>query len=139
MGWRHVGAYPWEMFAEFPQVIRISWLYCSNYSAQKWQVKSDGQRYFVECLRKYERQLKLPGFVSSLIGSDAKIVSEGVLSVDRGFLRTRWMRILKGIETRKKDPGYLPGSITFEEIGKMWRDLDRMQALVLRECPRIGI
>src|SRR5271170_576764 len=106
MGWSHVGAYPWEMFAEFPQVIRISWLYCSNYSAQKWQVKSDGQRYFVECLRKYERQLKLPGFVSSLIGSDAKIVSEGVLSIDRGFLRTRWMRILKGIETRKRDPGY---------------------------------
>ena len=57
---------------------------------------------------------------------------EGMLSIDRGFLRDRWMKILERIEMRKGETGYVPGSITSVEIRRMWRDLDRMQAMVLR-------
>jgi hypothetical protein len=47
------------------------------------------------------------------------------------------MQAINGRQIGRRDPllhhpGYLPGSITFEEIGRMWRDLDRMQALILR-------
>ena len=139
LDWTHVGGYPWEMFAQFPQVIRVSWLNCKGYSPQKWQLKWYGQTYFVECLQKYERERSLPETVSLILRCEAWIVSEGVLSVaSRGTLRTRWMKILGRIERRKRDPGYLPGSITCEVVWKWWRDLDRSVAFKCAICDTVG-
>jgi len=139
LDWTHVGGYPWEMFAQFPQVIRVSWLNGKGYSPQKWQLKWYGQTYFVECLQKYERERNLPQTVSSFLGSEAKIVSEGLLSIaNHGTLRTRWMKILGRIERRRRDPGYLPGSITYEDVWKWWRGLDRSVAFKCAICDTVG-
>jgi len=119
--WSGVGVYPWEVFAQYPEPLRITWPLRAMYSEQNWKQHIEDQRYFKEALRKCERDRGLPEIISSVIGSESKLIAEGILGIGFGpeRWRKRWMDILEGIELRTKNSLYTTGSITFEEVRKM--------------------
>ena len=131
-----VAACPWEIFAEFPEVIRTRCVDYSHNTDLEWKDKRRGQRYFIQALRKYERDRKLPGIVSYLVGSEDKIVVGAVLEGHNSSWWNKWMKILEAIEIRKKESSYVPGSISFDDIRKLWAELDRMHAVVVRSKVR---
>ena len=63
--WSGVGVYPWEVFAQYPEPLRITWPLRHMYSEQNWKPHIEDQGYFKEALRKCERERGLPEIVSS--------------------------------------------------------------------------
>jgi aminoglycoside phosphotransferase (APT) family kinase protein len=119
--WTSAGVYPWEVFAQYPEPLRIWWPFRAVYPKERWEEIIEDQRYFKDALRKCERERNLPEIASSLISADSKLIAEGILGVGLWpkTQRKGWMEIFDGIELRTTDPSYTPGSITFEEVRKM--------------------
>jgi hypothetical protein len=119
--WTAAGVYPWEVFAQYPEPLRIWWPLRTVYPKERWEEIIEDQRYFKDALRKCERERNLPEIVSSLISAESKIIAEGFLGVGLypETQRKQWMKIFDRIELRTTDPSYTPGSITFEEVRNM--------------------
>jgi len=116
--WSGSGSYPWEVFSQFPEPLRITWPRRALYSDDRWKEIMEDQRYFEGALRKCEEQRNMAPVVSSLIGSESKLIAEAVLGIDTAW-RKRWMVLVEGIELKTKEPSYTPGSITFEDAREM--------------------
>src|SRR5437762_13895585 len=67
--WSNSRTAPWESFAIFPLPISVIWTKRAKYPTFKWERLMSEQNFFVEALKKYEKQFCTDSNVSSLITS----------------------------------------------------------------------
>jgi hypothetical protein len=74
--WSNSRASPWESFAIFPLPLSVVWTKKNKYPTAKWEKLLADQSFFIETLKKYEKQFCTDSNVSSLMESRSVIAAE---------------------------------------------------------------
>ena len=96
--WSNSRASPWESFAIFPLPLSVVWTKKSKYPKAKWEQLLADQSFFIEALKKYEKQFCTDSNVSSLIASQSVIAAEAFEALIYISSQTgRWLSIVEDL------------------------------------------
>jgi Phosphotransferase enzyme family len=95
LDWSHACTLPWESFCNFPVLMGVNWPKKHRYTDWVWKDLMVQQEYFLEALRKLERDEGFVPKMSELICSDEVKAAEGVESYfNAPWYRDAWCKLL---------------------------------------------